>query len=140
MDQPQTLLPYPDFGRSAACLSQQHLGAQRIHTLMILHTLNGETNDWRNYPATLMWRGHLEALVEYGVAMCDEWLQRGFIDTCRPRIIAQSWGDAVRHPPWLGDEAFHLAQQAALLRLDRYHYRPHFPTTPDNLPYVWPNP
>lgn len=76
-----TLLPYRDFTQSAACLDRQRLGKQRVEVLQILRALNGETTAWRNHPAVRMWEGHVPSLVCYGVAVCREWIGRGYKDT-----------------------------------------------------------
>lgn len=134
----QTFLPYKSFERSAACLDRMRLGKQRVETLQILKALNSDSGGWRNHPAVLMWNEYSEALVEYGVAICDEWISRGYRDTCRGKIIEYSWGEDVVLPPWLGNRRFHLGHQSNLVRKDSVHYRHYFPRVSDDLPYVWP--
>lgn len=133
----QTFLPYKDFQKCAECLDYRRLGKQRVETLQILRTLNGEGKGWENHPAVLMWEDYLEALVEYGVIICQEWINRGYRDSCLDKIVAQSWGDVVVMPPWLTDE-FCLAHQSNLVRKNPTFYRPLFPNVPDNLSYIWP--
>jgi pyrimidine dimer DNA glycosylase len=106
---------------------------------------------WQSHPAVLMWRGHLEALGRYGLVVVDEWVARGFGDTCAAtirhdlaevgvhRVRTQAeLAAAVALPSWLGDEAVHLNHRSALLRKDPDWYRPRFPGVPDDLPYAWP--
>lgn len=133
----QTFLPYKDFQKCAKSLDYRRLGKQRVETLQILKTLNGESKGWENHPAVLMWEDYLEALVEYGVTICQEWINRGYRDSCLDKILAHSWGDVVVIPHWLTDE-FCLAHQSNLVRKDPLYYRPLFPDVPDNLPYIWP--
>ena len=133
----QTFLPYPDFAESAYCLDRQRLGKQRVEVLQLLRAINGETKGWRNHPAARMWQPYLEALVEYGVYICEEWISRGYRDNCRQQIIDQSWGHRVVMPSWLTHK-FCRSHQSNLVRKNPQHYRPFFPDVPDNLPYVWP--
>jgi hypothetical protein len=86
----QSFLPYSDFAESAAVLDSRRLGKQR---------------------AAAMWAGYEEALVRYGLVVCEEWL-------CDP--------------------AFHRSHQSVLALKDPAHYRHHFAEVPDGLPYVWP--
>jgi hypothetical protein len=65
-----------------------------------------------------MWKGHEEALGRYGLEMCEEWLRRGFDDTCAGTINAdlaaagvaslRTYGELVVDdalPAWLFDDA-----------------------------------
>lgn len=147
----QTFLPYADFRRTARVLDQRRLGKQRVETLQILRGLTRPGYGWRHHPAVKMWRDHEEALGAYGLAITDEWLRAGFADTCEASIRAELAAAGITHvrsqqelravgalPSWLGSRRFHRAHQSALVRKDPAHYRPHFPTVPDDLEYVWP--
>ncbi len=142
----QTFLPWPDFVRSARALDDRRLGKQRVETLQVLRALQRETYGWKNHPAVRMWRGHEEALVAYGVAVCDEWAARGCADSVRAQLVAElgreprpqeALAEAGALPAWLGDEAFHRSHRCALVRKDRERYAPSFGELPDE-PYVWP--
>ena len=148
----QTFLPYPDFAATARVLDTRRLGKQRVETLQVLRALTVPGYGWRNHPAVRMWAGYEEALVRYGVAVCLHWRGKGHRDTCeamlRAELAALTGSDVLRSqrllarcgelPPWLGDPAFHLSHQSALVRKDPGHYRSAFPDAPDDLPYVWP--
>lgn len=134
----QTFLPYPSFSQSAACLDNRRLGKQRVETLQILNALTDPTKGWKNHPATKMWSGHIPALAAYGIAICDEWIGRGFRDTCRDKISQLAAPDLTL-PPWLGDPDFHRSHQSNLLRKMPDHYTQFFPDVPDDLPYIWPS-
>ena len=133
----QTFLPYPDFVQSAASLDRQRLGKQRVEVLQLLKALNGESKGWTNHPATRMWSGYQEALVVYGLAICSEWISRGYKDTCYEKINNYSIDAEVAMPPWIGDPSFHRSHQSNLVRKDPNHYGSQF-AVPDNLEYVWP--
>lgn len=148
----QTFLPYESYARSAAVLDRQRLGKQRVEVLQILWTLAGETDGWRNHPAVRMWRDEEGALIRYGMAVCSEWTNRGYKDTCGDKIayLADHFSAYEPHPTiigrmlptedpeWLGDLNFHMSHQSNLLRKDPAHYGPLFPGVRDDLPYVWP--
>ena len=82
----QTFLPYADFARSAEVLDTRRLGKQRVEVIQIVRALTVPGYAWASHPAVLMWKGHEEALGRYGLAMCDQWLLRGFGDTCAATI------------------------------------------------------
>jgi len=136
----QTFLPYPSFTQSASTLDSRRLGKQRVETIQILKALNAPSYGWQNHPATRMWRGHSSALSAYGLAICDEWLSRGFKDTCRDKILSFSTPDFPSLPPWLGDEPFHASHRSNLLRKDPQHYAQFGWTESPTLPYIWPTP
>lgn len=148
----QTFLPFPDFAASAAALDPRRLGKQRVEALQVFRGLTVPGHGWRHHPAVRMWTGYEEALVRYGLEICDAWTKAGRSDTCavslmtdftdhRPgaRVRARSaLAAAGELPPWLGDPAFHRSHRSALLRKDPDHYGPLFTDVPDDLPYVWP--
>ena len=138
----QTFVPYADFTATARCLDMRRLGKQRVETLQILKALQGDSG-WSNHPATKMWRGHELSLVMYGVAICDEWIQRGYKDTCRAKILAYAplfSESSAEYPWWWGDPRVHASHRSNLLRKDRDHYGQFAWYERDDLPYVWPAP
>jgi hypothetical protein len=143
----QTFLPYPDFVATAGVLDRRRLGNQRSEALVILRVCRLPTYGWQNHPAVRMWRGYEEALISYGVAICDRWTTLGYRDTVKAKLLVHAVEEARtqaqlasqrRLPPWLGDVRFHRSHQSALLRKDPGWYRQYFPDVPDDLPYVWP--
>lgn len=141
----QTFLPYSDFGESARCLDRQRLGKQRVECYQILVALTTNSDGWSNHPAVCMWRNYERALYRYSTAVCHEWMNRGYRDSCQGKIWrlcldAGVFEQDLTYPPWLGDEAFHRSHQSNLKRKDPKHYGPLFPEVPDDLPYIWPNP
>lgn len=133
----QTFLPYPDFTQSASTLDRQRLGKQRVECLQILQAMNAGGH-WANHPAVRMWRGHVNALVAYGEAICDEWTSRGYQDSCRAKIGAFRFAEEPTvMPPWFGDEAFHRSHRANLVHKSPAHYIKQFGDLPFE-PYVWP--
>jgi hypothetical protein len=143
----QTFLPYADFAASARALDPKRLGKQRVEALQILKAVTTPTYGWQYHPAVAMWRGHVEALTTYGLVVSREWVARGRPDTCAAQIAEFAAAEPLTQaqlaergllPPWLGDEAFHLAHRSSLLRKDPEWYRPLFGDIPDDLPYVWP--
>lgn len=136
----QTFLPYPSFTQSAKCLDRQRLGKQRVEVLQILKTLR-DGSRWENHPAVRMWRDFELTLIDYGTAVCIEWLTRGYRDTCADKIAAfvDDFVIGRRYTPhWLGDEDFHLSHRSNLIRKLPEHYGTLWPDVPDDLPYVWP--
>lgn len=148
----QTFLPLPDFAETARVLDRQRLGKQRVEALQILNALDArfDVGGWKNHPATKMWLGFPEALIDYAEAVCTEWVRRGYRDSVLPKLEEKRWhgrfvgnkgskhGEGPR-PPWLGYEAFHASHRSNLLRKLPEHYRQFWPDEPDDLPYVWPS-
>ena len=138
----QTFLAYDCFGMSARVLDNKRLGKQRVEVLQILHALKGQSKGWQNHPATRMWRGHELRLCTYGMIVCQEWIGRGFKDTCREKILKiaescpftrDSWT-----PEWLGDDDFHASHRSNLLRKDPEWYSQFNWTEGPDYAYVWP--
>lgn len=139
----QTFLPSPSYTESARMLDYRRLGKQRVETKQILLAMSKTSGGWVNHPATKMWRGHELELACYGLAMCDEWINRGYNDTLR-----KFFADAISQyeednrnplpPPWLGDERIHASHRSNLLRKDREFYSQYRWAEDDTLPYVWP--
>ncbi|MDP2313879.1 MAG: MSMEG_6728 family protein [Pseudomonadota bacterium] len=137
----QTFLPYPSFGRSARALDDKRLGKQRVEVFQILNALAGTSKGWQSHPVVAMWRGYEDVLVLYGLQITREWTRRGHADSCLVKIAAFAPPEQRRPralPPWLGDRAFHLSHQSALIRKDPERYGRLFPGVPMDLPYVWP--
>lgn len=146
----QTFLPYPSYTKSARVLDDKRLGKQRVECKQILRALGVEVGGmatgkgWRNHPATRMWRGYEHSLCNYAIAMCTEWLRRGFADSLLPEFRAArsalrgSWQLFAPRPHWVGSHSLHASHRSNLLRKDRSHYGQFGWAEPDHLPYVWP--
>lgn len=141
----QTFLPYPDFARSAAVLDYRRLGKQRVETLQILKALTQENYGWQHHPATKMWRGYEVALVNYGVVICEEWISRGYKDTCLQKIEDMrcdipNYRWRSYDPDWLGWSKFHETHRAMLYRKDPNFYSDFLGTFSSEVDdYIWPD-
>jgi len=137
----QTFLPYSSYEKSAQVLDMRRLGKQRVETLQILNALTDPNYGWQSHPAVNMWRGYEYELIEYGIAICNEWIARGYKDTCLGKIaekIDNISEDNVEFPPWIGSIDLHRSHQSNLLRKDPVYYNQFFENVPDDLEYVWP--
>ena len=139
----QTFLPLEDFTASAQSLDRQRLGKQRVECLQILNALSNPGYGWQNHPAVTMWRGAELSLAEYGVAICDEWLRRGYKDTCKAKILSfrdrfEASGNSKLRPWWLGDPRLHVSHQSNLIRKDAEVYGKLWPGVAADLEYWWP--
>ncbi|RST08653.1 cytoplasmic protein [Streptomyces sp. WAC05374] len=148
----QTFLPFPCFEECARALDPRRLGKQRVEALQVLRGLTVPGYGWRRHPAVRMWTGYEEALVRYGLEVCEAWTARGHRDTCADSLLVGFHGvrpgAPVRRqaelaedgelPPWLGDPGFHLSHRSALVRKDPGFYTERFGDVPADLPYVWP--
>jgi len=134
----QTFVPFPDLKISAQILDMRRLGKQRVETFQLLRVNHGLVSGWSNHPAAKMWRGHNGGLIAYGVAICEEWIARGYKDTCLDKIL--EFGHASTHdmPQWWGDERVHASHRANLLRKDGDYYGQFGWTDSPDMPYFWP--
>ena len=105
-------LPYQDLRRSAKCLSDAHLDAQRLTVKYLIY-------DIVVHHRSTKWTGHMTQLLElYEATLCELSRRRG--DSMPP----VPWMLDHKDPPpaWLGDRRFHDSQREALLRLDPAYY------------------
>lgn len=134
----QTFVPYgSDFEMNAKCLDRQRLGKQRVEAWQILNALQGLSKGWINHPAVRMWRCHTDSLARYGVAVCKEWIERGYKDSMLERFspYLSSGSDG---PEWLERVDVILSHRSNLVRKLPKHYSRLWPSVPANLPYIWP--
>lgn len=135
----QTFLPYADFQQSARVLDYRRLGKQRVETLQLVNAIGG-LKGWSRHPAALMWEGHIGTLICYGKIMCEEWISRGYKDTCLGKLdeMLKAYCDQLTDPPWLGDERVHSSHRAALLHKDEIYYKQFNWSECPILDYFWP--
>lgn len=139
----QTFLPLPNYADSARILDYRRLGKQRVETKQILLAMAKTSGGWVNHPATKMWRGHEVELCTYGIAMCEEWIRRGYKDSLLPFFMDTydkyvSDGRSEEPPSWLGEDEIHASHRSNLLRKDENFYKQYGWAEPNTLPYVWP--
>ena len=132
-----TFMPYPVFVMSVDCLDIKRLGKERVEAKQIYDILTGKSNGsaWKNHPAVLMWKGYEEALSLYYNICLEFWAKRGY-KNIKLKPIEISNFDAIKMPPWMGNNRFHRSHKSNLLRKNPDHYKQF--KVPNNLPYVWP--
>jgi hypothetical protein len=115
-------------------------GKQRLEVYQLLNSFHRPNyKGWKNHPCREMWRGYENALVLYGTVVCEQWLERGYKDTCWAKINAyHDKSKPTIMPPWLGMEEFHLSHRSNLVRKHPTYYKELWPDIPDNIEYVWP--
>lgn len=121
----QTFLTHAkNFYDTAHILDDNRLGKQRVECLQILNTIakGDDARGWKHHPAVNMWRGYENALVEYGVAICNVWLDRGYADTCLDKISAFYTGRFTVHPPWIHRVELQITHRGRLYFKSPEHY------------------
>jgi hypothetical protein len=107
-------MPYPDYRRSAKCLSDVHLKEQRDtvrHLIQRIVVLSKDDSHWAP---------HVTALLHVCDATLEERRRRGVDERgVTPWMLVRS---EEQPPPWIGDPAFHTVEKLKLLRLDPKHY------------------
>ena len=146
----QTFLAFPLFEKAAKILDRQRLGKQRVECLQILQCLTEERVGWKNHPCVKMWAGHEKSLAVYGLYICNEWIKRGYKDTCFgkiqkfiPNYVFREFNfieyfKKIESPSWLGDNKFHSTHRAALLYKNFDYYKQFGWTEKPELNYIWP--
>lgn len=136
----QTFVPYgSNFTRTALALDRQRLGKQRVEAFQIINALTRpDAVGWKNHPAVKMWKGYTEALAQYGIVMCREWIARGYNDTMLERFYPYAPDMQTDWPEWLDRPDVVRSHRSNLIRKRPDFYLPLWPDVPDNLPYVWP--
>lgn len=135
----QTFLPLPSFEDSAKVLDYRRLGKQRVEAWQIYLALQPESKSrWRNHPAVKMWSGYEGALLAYGLAICAEWIKRGYKDTLAEKFLAEfNKRKSSEMPKWFRNENFHASHRSNLLRKSK-HYEQFGWKESKDLEYVWP--
>lgn len=135
----QTFVPYGShFAANAQVLDRQRLGKQRVEAWQIIKALTEVQYGWKNHPAVKMWQGHTEALAMYGIAMCQEWISRGYADSLLDRFLPFTPAMQADYPEWLDSQEVMTSHRSNLIRKLPDHYGIIWPDIPNNLPYVWP--
>lgn len=135
----QTFVPYgSDFRRTAEVLDRQRLGKQRVEAWQIIKALTMQQYGWQNHPAVKMWRGHTEALAQYGIVMCREWIGRGYNDTLLERFYPYAPSMQSDWPEWLDRPDVIISHRSNLIRKRPDIYQIIWPDVSDDIPYVWP--
>ena len=140
----QIFLPYSSFDECAKVLDRQRLGKQRVESWQILGAIEkrklGITKGaWINHPCVIMWSGFEALLIEYSIAICKEWIARGYQDSMLSRFQTK----ALEYPKlnndqpiFLGNAMFHASHRSNLLRKNFDYYSKFFDDDP-NQPYLW---
>lgn len=163
----QTFLPLPDFQESARVLDRVRLGRQRVEGLQILKALRqgefclydrvarkylyGESLEnvgsgkvvrvtpWFRHATTRMWYGHELALLLYTTAVCNEWIGRGYKDTCLGKTLEYTKHfNNTSMPDWFGDPRVHSSHRAALLAKNPKWYSQYGWAESPEINYFWP--
>jgi hypothetical protein len=142
----QTFLPLASYEGTAKVLDYKRLGKQRVESWQILQAIEKrkqgiKVGAWLNHPCVLMWEQAEIQLIQYSIAICKEWIARGYKDSMLERFEAklehyQSLDFADVLPCFLGNDDFHQSHRSNLLKKDFPYYSQFF-TDPIDLPYVW---
>lgn len=135
----QTFVPSTNIHECALVLDRARLGKQRVETLQLIRCNLDVSLGWKNHPAAKMWANNINGLIAYGLTICDAWIDKGYKDTCREKILSYGEPDIEDMPFWWGDERVHSSHRANLLRKDFEHYSSFGWTEDPEMPYFWPS-
>jgi hypothetical protein len=135
-------MPFPDLTKSAECLDDRRLDKVRSDISAVLRACaESAPADGKEHSAVKMWRGNERFLINYGIAVCSEWMSRGNADITLGKMIkmkADFPPDSDQPPEWFGTDELHKSHQSMLLRLQPSHYKEYFGDTPDDIQMFWP--
>jgi hypothetical protein len=154
-----TFLVDKSFIKTAQYLDRQRLGKQRVEAIQMLDIMcDSNKKGWRNHPCFKMWDGHPRLLAAYGLAVCDEWIKRGYVDNLKSRffnkfayfdnlILDDKYSESL--PKWYNNEEFYSRYRSILL-YKNYEWYSQFGWTEEpavplkinkngtvTLPYLW---
>lgn len=97
---------------------------------------------WENHPAVKIWAGYEEALLVYGIVICEEWIKRGYKDNIKKKFTEELHKREyvtyfLDSPELITSKEFNDSHKSNLLRKNPEHYNQFKRDVPDNLPYVW---
>jgi hypothetical protein len=125
----QTFLPFEDFTECAKVLDYRRLGKQRVESWQILNALAGNSKGWVNHPAVRMWRGYERCLIDYNLAICKEWVAKGYKDTMTDKtlLFLDVFKNNSGAPKWLGNKHLHDSYKGILFHKNKEHYQQFMP-------------
>lgn len=97
-----------------------------FHSLLSLQKSKNYKVHYENHPMVLFWRGYEMSLCRYGIAICNEWMKRGYQDNTRHFFLKmlneyRKENDMI-DPPWINSRELHIAHKASLLRKNHKWY------------------
>lgn len=126
-------------------LDKRRLNSQRNEAHIILKVLEGKNESvakgYKNHPATLMWKGHTEALKVYINRCIRYYKERG--GNCELKKFRVDKKKVI-WPWWFTCEELHLSHKCSLLRKDSKYYSKIFKLEEKEkvwmkYGYVWPS-
>lgn len=141
-------VPYSDHLKSVACLDDDLLWNQLNDTVLLCQVLVDGTPRSKML-AYHQWSGYEGWLLLYIRRMQIEAQKRGlgsWQDDDRSSPYAEAWlvvskaglNQAPRAPRWVGGQWFLESQRSELIRINPEHYAQRFPTTPMEMPFLYP--
>lgn len=141
-------MPYSDHLQSVAVLDDDLLWEQLDEAQLLCQALAMDAPNTKLLHVK-QWRGYEGFLLLYLRRMQVECQKRGlgsWQDDQRYSPYARSWlllgsagkNTAPRPPRWIGGEWFLESNRSELIRLNPTHYAQRFPTTPLEMPFLFP--
>lgn len=141
-------VPYSDTTKSARCLHDDLLW-QQLHDVPLLAQAIADSNERTKLLCVRQWRGYEGFLANYVHRMQIEAQKRGlgdWLDEWQNSPYAETWkvirkakfNPASRPPRWIGGHWFLASNRSELIRINPEHYAHQFPTTPLEMPFLYP--
>lgn len=117
-----TFLPDPNFIKCARILDRQRLGKQRLEAKWVARIVLKEAK-YINHPLIRLWEDFPQAIIEYGICICEEWRRRGYIDNQLDWFLARVELEGLyKDPSWLNNKKIHSSHRTKLITKDPIYY------------------
>lgn len=141
-------LPYSSTNASAECLDDDLLW-QQLHEVPLLCQAIADSDERTKLLVVRQWRGYEGFLANYTHRMQIEAQKRElghWLDEWRTSPYAEVWAiirkagfnPASKPPRWVGGHWFLASNRSELIRVNPTHYAQRFPTTPMEMPFLFP--
>ena len=136
-----TWLPQFAFGASAKRLDDARL-IKQIEMCRDIADLLRDNGEWPE--EVRMWSGYEQRFCLYSLMMVGEAVTKRWIHPIDSRTFHSLWRDlkdagiGADRPPWEKDVDIIRSHRSRLISMDRKHYLPQFPLTPERMPILWP--
>lgn len=141
-------VPYSDTTKSARCFDDDLLW-QQLHDVPLLVQAIADSNERTKLLCVRQWRGYEGYLANFVHRMQIEAQKRAlgsWLDEWQDSPHAEIWAvirkagfnPASRPPRWIGGHWFLASNRSELIRVRPEHYAHQFPTTPLEMPFLFP--
>lgn len=114
-----TFVPFFDVAKTYSIMRLKHKNKQITECIQLIKALEGQVRGYAGHAATLMWKGHVDALKTYYNIMLRLWYAEGYGGTRKEYEVDE---DKAEWPWWWGWDTLALSHKLSLYRKKPDHY------------------